>query len=564
MIHKLIKNNIAPVLVITSIQFIFFHQIEIINPLNHGWFVHSGDVFSMFIAQIYYLQQNVNDFFPLGSLINYAGEWCGNLIKFEVPITLFSKIIYEIFLVLRINIPPNFQLYGIFIFLNMYLLNLFLLKILNIFNKDLNTYIKLINFIGVLIVSSSPYILFRNLIFHFNVGSYWVVAATLYLFLNRQYKFSHWLALIAISAFIHPYLTIFPAISWLIYVILSGFEFENSIGDYWRKIFWQSLLIGVSILAPIIIISGPWIGTGNLAASGLGELHANLLSLFDSNGRSEFVSDVKTLNGKRGDSEGFGFIGAGSIFLLCISIFLFFTNENIRKKVSSPKNFKFIPLFAIFLLLSTGGVFAFGDHLLFKINFSGIFYKVYATFRSSGRYIALCAMLVQILSIALVIKYVDKKYASIILCLSFFIQIYDEKSLIIDLRLRDAAIYIQKDSQSLGRINWDKVSKVDFILPEDSHYIWKMDVIYRAALKNIPTNDSFCARPNDLVLNKLRDEMKSKFSKAENFDPLVLYALYPSLLLEIIPPIGWSVMKLEDGSTLLVSKDLLAPYENLR
>jgi len=560
MINKLMKGNALSVLVITSIQFIFFHQIAIIDPLNHGWFVNSGDVYSMFIAQIYYLQQNITHSFPLGSLINYAGDWCGNLIQFEVPITLFAKIIYEISFILNINVSPDFQLYGIFIYLNMYLLNLFLLFILNMLNKDMNSHIKILNFIGVLIVSSSPYILFRNLIFHFNVGSYWVDAATLYLFLNMQYKFSHWLVLIAISVFIHPYLTLFPAIAWLVYVVWRRYDLKNSMSNYWQKIFKQSLLIAVSIIAPVIIMSGSWIGSGNLTGSGLGDHHANLLSLFDSNGRSEFFPDIKTVNEKKGDYEGYGFIGAGSIFIVCISIVLFFTNENIRRKVNNFKNLNPLFLFAIFLLLSSGGIFAIGDYLLFKINFSGIFYKAYATFRSSGRYIALCAMLLQIVSIALVIKYLDKKYLATILCLSFLIQIVDERRLIIDLRSRDAETYIAKGSQSLARINWDKVRKVDFILPEDSHYIWKMDVIYQAALRNIPTNDSFCARPNDFVLYKLRDEIKSKLIKTENFDPLVLYALYPSLVLEINPPIGWSKINFEDGSALLVSKDLLTPY----
>ena len=380
----IINNKIILILssVIGFILTIFFLGFKNIGITETSW-IFQYDTISDFLALKFFLQDSWH--FPIGLNSNY-GELKNSIVfSGSVPILSFLSKLLKYFL------PYNFHFFSFWIFLCFTLHIYFAYKVIFYLTKNIH-----FSIISSLFFLFSP-ILFQTLEVHLSLGAHWLIIAYIYLEINREIKNKILIKtiLIILSALIHFYFTIMILI---MNFILSISRYPK-IKDF--KFIFKENTVPLIFLTIIMYCVGYFsIPASDSLGFGYGFYKANILTFFDPKSGSNyqnwslFLPDIQNA---KGEFEGFGYLGLGIIILFLISFIYFFKNFN---KIII-KNWGYIFISVLFLLIAFSSSLNFGSRNIFEIDLPIILYAPLSIIRSSGRFIWPVYYLIIFLSLCL-------------------------------------------------------------------------------------------------------------------------------------------------------------------
>ena len=286
-----------------------------LDPTNVAWLV-GGDPLQHYLGWAFY--RNSPWTWPVGLNPLYGMEF-SNSIVFTDSIPLLAipfKTIHQF-------LPNPFQYLGIWVLFCFVLQAYFAFRLIGLITHSIA-----IQCLGSVLFLFSPPLIFR-LSLHESLMGHFIILAALYLNLkpvndgvDTKKKYLHslaWIFLLCIAVLTHFYLALMASFLW--------------ISDLMRRILLQkSASLGGVLIEAIIafgaVIFVAWqagyfsIQSASSASRGFGDFRTNLLAIFNSRGWSYFIKPIPLRDSvEAATGEGFQYLGAGSILLLCSSLY---------------------------------------------------------------------------------------------------------------------------------------------------------------------------------------------------------------------------------------------------
>jgi hypothetical protein len=271
------------------------------------------------------------------------------------------------------------------------------------------------------LLATSPVLLDR--VGHVALCSHFLILLAFWLYGRRWVhgagaRIASWGALVAASAFIHPYL-------WLMVVALSAAAAVRAAVD---GVYSPRDTLGH--VASIALSSGlsAWllgwfiIGEGtDLGAEGLGTYSMNLLGIFASNGMSSLLGRVPVLAGQT--YEGLNYLGAGSLALIAVAAAML-----IYRPFSRPTRRTLWPIAAAcaaLAVMSFSPRITLGQNVLIDLPIPRAIAALWSIFRATGRLFWPAGYLLTIGAAAIVIVRARPAIASTLLAAAVVLQTAD-------------------------------------------------------------------------------------------------------------------------------------------
>lgn len=411
-------KNILILLILTIFAFQYGLGFEKFNPANISWlFEARADWATHYLGWCFYRDEPWQ--FPLGTIDRYYYP-IGTNIGFTDSIPLVAIPLKLISFLL----PDNFQYFGMWLFLCMFLNGYYSLKIFQHFNIN-----KVVAYLLVIIILLNPVFIFRQI--HPSYCAHWLLIGSIYLYLtteknckNLRKRIIHHLILIFLSSLITVYLSI---------AVLGFFGlFLFKLFFYDKLIVLKSAIIYFS--TALITLFGSWILVGlidfskhtNIASKGFyGIYKMNLNALYNPLGYSKTISSQPLVSGYQQDS--FMYLGLGVIFIIILSLIYSIKSYLKNKKIFFNK--KLIPLLIFSFLLSVfaaTNVISLNDKNIFTIPFLEKMVYLGDIFRASGRFFWSVYYLMIFYFIFIFTKIPLSKYVKIgVVSLLVVIQLFD-------------------------------------------------------------------------------------------------------------------------------------------
>mgnify|MGYP001071432306 CR=1 FL=1 len=529
------SNIIQPVL----IGFFFFFYIVGLHTIffeNIYWLIDCPiicDSQQHLIGWLFFRDTDLLQF-PLLKNVSY-GLYYGSSIIFTDSLPIFA-LFFRFF---GNIIDFEFQYFGLWILCSFIMQAFFADKILRLYIND-NKYI----FIATLFFCISPIFLNKLFFSHIALSSHWIILASIYLYLKKDFSTKSWLVLIILSTLVHAYYIAFTSIVFLMSLTKYYIE-EKSTRNTTISFaaFFSTLFIALYSLGYFIL-------GGNYSNRGYGTFKMNLNSIFDPkaeisiNGSSFFFKDLPTpsVNMGFGDYEGYNFLGTGIIFLLFLTIIILSSlrfneiatksKEKLSSYLNSP-NIKVVIVFSllIFIYSISNNIF-FGEVEIFTYPLPDFTKIITKTFRSSGRFFWINYYLIYILVLITVYKY-SGKYKLYIILLCFIVQFVDMKLAFEELKkvfYKDPTSYstIYKRNIALENPMWKEIpknyDKIFYVIPNrfPERYF---PLAYFAAKNKMQTNFGYFARVDKKKVKK-HNEILEKEIHNRKFSKNTLYVFF--------------------------------------
>ncbi len=282
-------------------------------------------------------------------------------------------------------LPANFQYFGIFTLICFLLQGGFAALICDSFFKN-TAYSLVLSFFFIL----SP-IMLRRTFYHSALTAHFLILAAFTIWMYKS-SFTSWKTPIVLFALLNALtVTIAAYFTPMTLGVMLCYALQELIER--KKRIRVLLLIIVSVLA---ILGTAWLfgyfsGDITPASQGLGNYSFNLNGFFNPLWYSGIFKSLPMYAYQQ--EEGFAYLGAGTIFLLSVTLVLLSLRfaDRIKKtgKINLPGKLK-IPYFVmalVFTALAVSPVITFQDKLLFTIPLPEIVRNMLSVFRSSGRLI---------------------------------------------------------------------------------------------------------------------------------------------------------------------------------
>lgn len=468
----------------------FSTGLEIIWPTTIGW-LESGDGTAE-ISWEFFRSQPLSQF-PLGLNPNYGLE-ISSTIAFDGQIPILSLLFHP----LNSLLPVRFQYIGLFLFV-CFILNYVVAKriMLQLRLNNLNSSISSI------IISTSPVLLFRYIDNdHYVLTSGFLLFYAIHLVLKNDSAFLKWLILYIVSILIFIYYTAFIFIIHSIFLLYKVFLKTESIRASTFK-----LVLTLSVSLFMMFCVGFFYGEVSASDVGFGLFRSTLTSLIDSNQWSAFLPDIGE---SEGAYEGFGYISLPS-FILILSFLLFRTKSTLGKST----DVSFFPLWtsSVFLLIfSFSNKISFGTLELFEYSLPSQLVPIFATFRSSGRFIWL---LVFVLFIWLVYKIslkVNSNNLSIFLSFLLILHSIDIGSQLSSQKNKKFANIYETNLTNAAWTDIHECYKNIRIYPPTSGVVNSYNFVNLAYNSGLGINTGRFGRLNNDAVNKAFELMHEEFS----------------------------------------------------
>lgn len=305
--------------------------------------------------------------FPLGLLKGYEYP-----VVTTIGLTDTTPIMAVLFKLLKpLFGTTEYHFFGIWIALSFLLQAFFGFKLL----KALDVRSPILLILGSCFFLLAPPFLHRFV--HPSLSMHWAILASFWIYFNTQLSLKQrirWqLIFTAIMAWTHPYAAAMVT-GLTLTIVFKIWLVEKKINARFALFTMLGTLLLVAILWAIM---GYFSTKAALQNDGFGIYSANLNTLFNSDNRTNLLPALPHAPSLK-QSEGFGYLGAGSLLLLLASFFF----------VKRPLFNKAILPLTILVILAT--FYAFSDTWTFNENiFLKVSYPSFLTqqFRSSGRFI---------------------------------------------------------------------------------------------------------------------------------------------------------------------------------
>jgi hypothetical protein len=392
------------------IYVIYSTPLKLLNPYDTSWvftkFPASRDLSGHAIGSMFYSIDAWHH--PVGIIGNFGGDVGSSTLYWNSnPLfSLLQKILFNLHL-----IPRNFQFIGVEIAIGIILtaLSAFLLT-----RKLGGSEWAGLLASGLLILSVS----LNSHYFNDSLTWFFLFIFGMILFLSEQSgRFSHWLALIAITLCSQSYYLPF---------ILSLFFLATIKTRSWKIILIRFSTAGVAIFLLYYEIGGLLISAGSRATSleSAKFLSCTVECLIDS--RNFGLLSFGHANA--GTAEGWNYLGFSTIILLSISLGITFL-QIIQKKFNLQRNtdFKVLAFVSVgFFVISFGPQWRFGNSE-FRPPLYSVIDPFFQTFRATGRFsIPLVVLLICVASREIDKFKFGKHQLNVVLCFLFLMTQYLE------------------------------------------------------------------------------------------------------------------------------------------
>lgn len=503
---------------VAVLSFLLTQSPVILNPRHIGWLWGSGDIASSFTQWIYFRQSPILQW-PLTLNSQFGAPWAKTITYTDTPPLFAVPLKY-----LLLGVDGTVQYTGLQILLSTYLLVLFGAKALNARTDD-----PWFALAGGLLISTAPMLLFRDVFFHYSLNVMWVIPAGIYLILRPQTKYSYlgWGSLFFITLTWMPYFAAAVALLWLPDLVVRLLNRRLSV----QAALWAVASVIVSSGLGLVV-DGFWFNASSSGDAGLGFYNANLLALFNplATPASTWSSILPAFaNATDGQYEGFAFMGLGATCLVLVSlVLLIWHRADIRSAITRPWVVTLIASIALSWFLALGFSLDVGQLHLLKIPIPDSLAGALSIFRSSGRFMTVVAIAIVLLALLVLRRYLSRWLAIVLTLGAVGATLLDSAGQIaVNKAQQSVEAQIPPSMTAAGEfLAAQRVGRVTFIPPEDSAYQWKMAILGAAALRNIPVNDTFTARPNLERLTEERDRTSIAFD-ASVPAPDEAWVIYP-------------------------------------
>ncbi|WP_339453418.1 DUF6311 domain-containing protein [Pseudomonas sp. EA_5y_Pfl2_R50] len=410
-----------------------------LDPQNIAW-LKDGDPATHYLGWAYFRHSPWT--FPLGLNPSYGLE-LGSAIIFSdsnpLPALLFKPF--------SGLLPETFQYLGLWLLACFVLQAWFAWKLLGLITDN-----PVLRLLGAGLLVFSPPLLVRTG-GHLSLAGHFLILAALYLALHPAIQRRRWAwgALLAVTALVHAYLLIMVALLWV--ADLLG---KVSLGKLTRR---QGGFEFASLFALVSVCcwqAGYFSIVDGAGGGGFGWYRMNLLALFDPDGWSFVLPDIK-MDG--GDYEGFNYLGLGGLLLLPVAGIALFQRDISLKALLTRRPWLLLAMFGLTLFALSNHI-GWGTHS-FSYPLPRFIEGLASIFRASGRLFWPVFYALFVLVIYLVVRGYRAPVAVVLLALALVAQVVDTRIAWAGLR---AAKMIPETSA------WDSPMRDPFWESAASHY----------------------------------------------------------------------------------------------
>lgn len=388
--------------------FMYICGSNILNPCSGNWMLATGsDTANHYILWLYY--KNADWSWPL-TLYNTASYPYFNTAMHADIIPLYA-IPCKIF---RSLLPSNFHYYGIVLMMNFILQGVF-----GVFLFRQITSNQLIKFVGTLLLTLSPIMVFR-MPMHVALSSHWIIILALTTFFAKKHfpNLLQW-SIVLVALFIHPYIWIMSLI------IISCNQIRECMlnkNQQYQRLFLR-MLTGAVICVIGLYLAGFFSVNIDNTAGACTLCNMNLNSFINPTMHQfgQLNKPLPYFNAMQ--IEGFAYLGTGTIVMALLLI------PNIITYISSRswwfENRVILYMACFFFLFSLGKEITYNDLMLCGFNLPACLAGYHSVFRCCGRMIWPVWYLI-VISLFIVVNQIKAKhFQTSLLLLVSIIQIYD-------------------------------------------------------------------------------------------------------------------------------------------
>ncbi len=370
-IKKLSGRYVHPTIVLLASLLIIKIKfgLSILNPFHAVWTLIPGsDICDQYLAWEFY--RNSPWGFPLGMIQNFPYPIESNICFIDgIPIfAILFKPIAQLF-------SGDFQYFGLWYLLCFFLMGICadgLLRSIGVTNKNFRL-------IASLFFVFSPILLYRT--GHPALCAQWMIVAGFWMYFDKQIntrkKDFLFILLSSLSIMTHPYLM--P----MVYGIAVAYWLKESFivnSKKWQSFIAKLLICGSTILFTMWVVGFFSIDSTEVGRKGFGYFSANLNTLFNSFGRSNFLPALPIVNA--GQLGGFAYLGISIIFLLIA--WLINKLRQLPKIKPSHTTWPLLIIVTAMAIYSLSDVWSFNEFVILEFSYPKFISK---PFRVSGRYI---------------------------------------------------------------------------------------------------------------------------------------------------------------------------------
>lgn len=490
-----------------------------LNPQNIAW-LGSGDPATHYLGWVFFRQSPWT--FPIGLNPTYGLE-LGNGIIFSDSNPLLA-FLFKPFASL---LPEPFQYFGIWFLACFVLQAWFAWKLVGLITPS----------VGIRAASTVLFLFVPPMIMrmpvHLSLGGHFLILASLYLSLNpllRRRRLA-WGALLAAAALIHAYFLAMVALIW--------------IADLAARYFKQKLTlraVGIELALLFLLVSFCcWqaayfaVGGDGAISDGFGLYRTNLLTLINPFNWSYLL---KNLPGAPEDSEGFGFLGLGLLFLAICALVGWLQGRTGFGAALRKRPFLLLALVGL-------GIFSVSNHvaigsLEFTYPLPAVVINVANIFRASGRMFWPVYYAVILAIIFLVVRANRPRAATCLLTIALLLQVADThsgwSSVRKQLMVEPASEWATPFADPFWKSAASHYRKVRWIVPQNLSPEW-MHVAAFAGKYGLSTDAVYLGR---MDLNQWRqaDRKASKAFATGQYEADSLYLLDDRALLQAVPTVN--------------------------
>ena len=536
---KKLPNIIQPFL-IGSLLFLYIVGFQVVPFDNIYWLIdcltHEG------IPMICDSQQHLlgwlffrsTDFFqfPLLKNISY-GLYYGSSLIFTDSLPIFALLFRPFDHIIEFE----FQYLGLWIFCSFIMQAFFADRILRLYIDD-NKYI----FISTIFFCIAPIFLNKLFFSHIALSSHWIILASIYIYLRKDFSIKIWLALIILAALVHGYYIAFVSIIFLMDITKYHLETKKT----------KDVMVFLGTFFSTMVVTlyslGYFILGGNFSNRGYGTFRMNLNALFDpkaevSLNASMLFKDLATpsINSGFGDYEGYNFLGSGIICLTLLSIYFCLKNREKLASYFNSANIKVIIVFSFLIFIySISNNISFGETEIFTYTLPKFTKIITKSFRSSGRFFWINYYLIYIIVLIAIYQY-SGRYRFHLILLCFILQFVDMRPAFNDLSRvfhKNPQQYssIYEKNIPLANSMWEEISKkytrIFYIIPNrfPERYF---PLAYLAAKNKMEINFGYFARVDKKKVKKYNDALLKEVENRK-FNQNTLYVFFNEELWESI------------------------------
>lgn len=360
--------------------FVMIYGAGVLNPFHYQWVFKEPDMAQTFFGWIFYRQnQNWATYLYGIEGLSYPYTLSIVFMSMEIPLALPLKPLLNLFI--DTNVP--FQICGIWGMMNYVLQGAAAGLLMVRISKD-----NLMRGGGILVLLLSPYLMQRSF-YHQTLASQYVILFAFVIWLYRD-------GLGEKEYFLWPLLFTYGTITHIYFAPILGLVMLAAVTD---RAFHEKSVMPYCAVPASIACGGAAVGLlGGLSStitdadeawgeSVFCQYSSNLNTFFNSEGHSLFLNALPEFET---EYEGFGYLGAGILLLLCIDAVLVARNRKRFEDMLTKYKLSFCCVAGLAIVsfcIAVGPRITLGSHEILFVPVPEKMHFIFRIFRSIGRFV---------------------------------------------------------------------------------------------------------------------------------------------------------------------------------